>query len=352
MPDSISILLPNWVGDVVMATPAIRALREHWPDVRLTGIVRPYVREVLAGLPWFDELISIDKLGKSPVAMWRLASELRSRKVDLMLLLRRSIPAIALGRLSGARQRVGYGAGFAAWMLTTNLYPPRNRAGSLAWSTCELYCRVVEAAGCPVNSKQVELATTEADEAAADGAWKQLGLPAPQNVVVLNAGSATSPARVWPEEHYAALAMRLVKGFNAAVLIHCGPKERESAAQLAARSGSSSVKSLGELADLPVGLSKAILRRARLLITSDSGPRHLAAAFQTPTLVLSGPIDPAANHSGNPFERAVWLKPECAPCNQSHCPLKHQRCLRDLSVDQVLTAVERVWPLRNYTRAA
>jgi heptosyltransferase-2 len=344
--------MPNWIGDVVMATPAIRALRQRWPQARLIGLVRPYVREVLAGLPWFDELIPVNKLGKSPRELWRLGTELRARQVDTMLLLRRSLPAVALARMSGAKQRVGYGAGFAAWMLTTHVYPPRNGDRTFAWSTCELYRRLAEATGCPVTSNQVELATSAADEAAADAAWQRLALPGAEQVVVLNAGSATSPARVWPEEHYAALASRLVRELRAAVLIHCGPKEREAAAQLAARANSPEVKSLGEVADLPLGLSKAILRRARLLVTSDSGPRHLAAAFQTPTVVLAGPLDPAANDSGNPNERSVWLKPQCAPCNQSHCPLQHHRCLRELSVEQVLQTVRLAWQARPKRLAA
>lgn len=352
MPDCISVLMPNWIGDVVMATPAIRALKQRWPQARLIGLVRPYVREVLAGLPWFDELIPVNKLGKSPRELWRLANDLRARNVDTMVLLRRSLPAVALARMSGAKRRIGYAAGFAAWMLTTHVYPPQKRDRTFAWSTCELYRRLVEATGCPVTSEQVELATSAADESAADAAWERLALPAADQVIVLNAGSATSPARVWPVERYAALASRLAQELNAAVLIHCGPKEREAAAQLAARANSHQVKSLGDIADLPLGLSKAILRRARLLVTSDSGPRHLAAAFQTPTVVLAGPIDPAANDSHNPHERAVWLKPECAPCNQSHCPLQHHRCLRELSVEQVLHSVRLAWQTQPQRRAA
>jgi heptosyltransferase-2 len=352
MAESIGILMPNWIGDVVMATPAIRAVKERWPCARLVGIVRPYVQDVLAGLPWFDELLPVNRLGKSPVELWKLARELRRRKVDTFLSLRRSMPAFALARLSMARYRIGYGAGIFTWMLTASVRPPKDKNGKIAWSTCELYQHVVEAAGCVVTSKRLELATTPADESAADAAWDRLRLPAASNVVVLNAGSATSPARVWPEEHYAALAKRVVKELNAAVLIHCGPKERDAAASLVTRVGLPEVKSLGEIVGLPIGLSKAILRRARLLVTSDSGPRHLAAAFQTPTVVLAGPLDPAANGNGNPYESAIWTKPECAPCNQSHCPLDHHCCMRELPVEQVLQAIKQAWRYKAASVAA
>lgn len=334
-----------------MATAALRAIRHAHPHAHVVGVARPYVREVLAGSAALDELLLVDRLGKSPRALWRTAKELRSRRVTTTILLRRSMPCIALAWLSGAKRRIGYGAGFGAWMLTQNVVPPRGAKSGFAWSTCELYQRIVEAAGCPMASSRLELTVTTADDAAADAVWAQLSLPPPDRVLVLNAGSA-SPAKVWPEERHAELAARMVATLGCTVLVHCGPKEREQASRIADLSRCAHVKSLSHIHDLPLGLSKAIVRRSRLVVTSCSGVRHLAAAFQTPTVVLSGPVDPASAYSGNLNERTVWLQPECAPCNRSVCPLQHHRCLRDLTVDQVLAAVSRLWDQTATRRAA
>ncbi|MEX2027370.1 MAG: glycosyltransferase family 9 protein, partial [Pirellulaceae bacterium] len=127
------------------------------------------------------------------------------------------------------------------------------------------------------------------------------------------------------------------------VLINCGPSERDDARQTAELANHPRVKSLAGLSpqELSFGLTKACLKRARLVITTDSGPRHLASALGTPTITLFGPIDPS--WSVNYEQGAVHLRLplECAPCGQKLCPLSHHRCMRDLTADIVFEAVAR-----------
>ncbi len=152
----------------------------------------------------------------------------------------------------------------------------------------ESYLRLAHHLGCPVDSVRTELATTTEDEVAADRAWSALGLTADRPVVCLNTGGAFGPAKNWPIAHFAQLARELIREAGVSVLVLCGPRERESARQIVAMADHHNVVSLAGL-PLGIGLTKACVRRSALLITTDSGPRHFAAPFNTPVITLFGP---------------------------------------------------------------
>jgi heptosyltransferase-2 len=182
------------------------------------------------------------------------------------------------------------------------------------------------------------MATTEADEQAADAAWRRLELPAGENVVVLNTGGAYGDAKSWPAEHFAALARRVLAETPLSVLVNCGPGERDVANQIAALAGSPRVRSLGAVEKLPIGLSKAVVKRSRMLVTTDSGPRFFGVAFGKPVVTLFGPTDPRVTRTHYPLETALTLSLGCQYCWARSCPLKHHACLRDLSVERVWLA--------------
>src|SRR5262249_5945856 len=146
--------------------------------------------------------------------------------------------------------------------------------------------------------------------------------------VCLNPGAAFGAAKHWPAGHFATLAAELVKRRGCAVLVLCGPAERDQARQIAAMSGQPGVVALSDLAQrggppLSLGLTKACVRRADLLVTTDSGPRHFAAAFDRPVVTLFGPTHIAWTETYHP--RAVHLQRQlpCGPCQKRICPLEH-----------------------------
>jgi heptosyltransferase-2 len=185
----------------------------------------------------------------------------------------------------------------------------------------------------------LELATTPEDERAANLVWRELRLPTDGDVVILNSGGAYGAAKHWPVEQFAELAQRIASDRQSHVLINCGPAERKIAADIAFRAAHPRVVSLAGFDDLPIGLTKACMRRARLVITTDSGPRFLAIAFDRPVVTLFGPTDPRATATGYEREVSLSLGLDCQPCMERTCPLLHHRCMRDMSVDQVYAAV-------------
>ena len=340
----LGIFLPNWIGDVVMATPALRALRKHYgPQAHLVGVMRPYVAEVLAGNPWLDDAVVYTKTaaGRSENSARQATRRLRAAKLDQILLFTNSFRTAWMAWRSGAPRRVGIRGEGRGLLLTRRLAQPKNPLTGLPLATIDTYLELASAVGCPPEPPRLELATTPADEQAADGVWQRLGLPPGREVVVFNTGGAYGNAKNWPAEHFAALAQRVAADWGFSVLVNCGPKERDTAREIVARAGDRRVVSLAEERELPIGLTKACIRRARMLVTTDSGPRYLAIAFDRPVVTLFGPTDPRLTETHYDRETCLSLALECQPCMARTCPLGHHRCMRDLSVETVCGAVAR-----------
>ncbi len=330
----LGVFLPNWVGDVVMATPALQTLRQYvGPYGGMIGIMRPYVADVLAGTHWLDEMVLYSKQANDGIDNWSDAQvRLRTAKLDSALLLTNSFRTGWMAWQSGARDRIGHTGNLRGWLLTRRVVPLRRSNRDLILTPIDAYLQLAEAFGCPAgSSNKMQLATTAADERAADEVWARLGLPDGQRVIVLNSGGAFGAAKHWPPSHFAELARRIVESGPYSVLVNCGPAERPIAIEIVARAAHRRVAGLAECKDLPVGLTKACIRRARMLVSTDSGPRFFGLAFDKPVVTLFGPTDPAATVTYDENETPLSLGLDCQPCKQRTCPLVHHRCMQDLS---------------------
>jgi heptosyltransferase-2 len=335
----IAVFLPNWIGDVVMATPALRALKNRvGQEGRVVGVMRPYVADVLAGTNWLDESILYQPKAAEPSHRWAVAREkLRCEQVDIAVLLTNSIRTAWMAWRSGARERIGYSRDLRGLFLTKRLKLARLSKGRFDPPPIDGYLRLASAAGCADESRQLELATTQADEAAADGVMNQLGIGANETTIVLNPGGGYGPSKWWPPEHFAALAHRLTNDFACNVIVNCGPKERDIARHITTLAACEKVFSLAEF-DVPLGLSKAVIKRSQLLVTTDSGPRFFAVAFDRPVVSLFGPTSPEATPTHYARETTLSLSLDCQPCMERQCPLVHHNCMRELTVEKVYQA--------------
>jgi heptosyltransferase II len=332
----VGVFLPNWIGDVVMATPALRALRERaGRQGRLIGIMRPYVADVLAGTNWLHQSIVYDKQpGRFPFASREVYQQLRCAEMDCVVLLTNSLRTAWMAWRSGARERIGYAGDMRSWLLTSRLARPQ-----ASTATIDSYLQLAAAAGAAAGSTRLELATTATEELAADAVWQTLGLPPGQRVVLLNSGGAYGAAKRWPAEHFVELARQIVADDRWSVLVNCGPAERQIAKEIESKAGDARVVSLARFDQLPIGLTKACIRRSRVIVSTDSGPRHIAIAFGRPVVALFGPTDPAATATHYAGETSLSLGLDCQPCMARVCPLGHHRCMRELTVEKVYAAV-------------
>src|SRR5262249_50224521 len=155
------LFLPNWIGDAVMATPAIRAVRGQMGTGRLIGVLRPYIQGAIDGLGRFDREIRLNPIGRRPERWPAVAAALRQEKIDIAILFPNSFHTAWVAWWGNCRRRIGYARYGRGLLLTDRLQPLRDSGGQLLPSPClDAYIRLVECAGWKVSSKKMELATT------------------------------------------------------------------------------------------------------------------------------------------------------------------------------------------------
>jgi heptosyltransferase-2 len=331
----IAVILPRWVGDAVMATPLLRALTSHFGSrARITGVMRPVVADLLDGTGWLNGHVFYDRHGRNPDHTFSAAARaLRRDRPDMALVLPNSLSSASLAFAGRARRRVGHAGHRRRWLLTDVVRPQRDEA---IVPPPVAFMEIAEAIGVPSGSLDMELAVDAGMQARGDeilaGLFPGRGGP----LVVLNDNSSNGTARTWGIDNHAALARWLVERVpDVRVLVHCGPADREQARAVVDRAASPAVRGLADVADLPLGLSKAVYARADAAVSSDSGPRHIAAGFGVPTVALLGPTDPRVGRSDP--ARCVEIRRDlpCSPCDRGECPLRHHDCMRLISVEEV-----------------
>ncbi|MBX3402825.1 MAG: glycosyltransferase family 9 protein [Phycisphaeraceae bacterium] len=300
-PLRLLVVCPSWLGDVVMATPALRRLRSALPGAFIGGLVRPGLDELLAGTDFFDEVHIARAQGI--MGPKRVASQVRGRGYDTALLLTNSFSTALVTRLAFIPRRVGYDRDGRGMLLTDRLAPERSpRGGYVPVPMVEYYLRAAESVlgekpeGAEAGrhrGMRLELAVTPEQDAAAERVLRAGDLDGSRPIAIINPG-ANNEAKRWPAERFAQVAAHLASRAMD-IAINGSPAERDLAALVAAEARR--LAPAANIAELPalgitIGALKGVVRRAAVVLTNDTGPRHIAAAFGVPTVTLFGPTDP------------------------------------------------------------
>ncbi len=352
-PNRLLVVLPNWVGDLVLATPALRAFRQRFSTSHIAFLVRPHLADILSGGDWMDEVIRWPSRRHQARSQQRrgflgLAARLRDKRFDCAVLLTNSFKSALLARLAAIPRRVGYDRDGRGLLLTDRLLPERANGKYVPIPMTRYYNAVARYMGSRECPPELELFTTPKDEAGADQALASAGVEPDRPIVVLNPAASFGPAKCWLPDRFAQVADGLAERHNAAVFISCGPREISAARQVAG-----SMKHRGIVLDqpvMPLGPMKALIRRASLLVTNDTGPRHFAKAFGTPVVTVFGPTDPRWTELDFAAERKHQVKVHCGPCMKRTCPLDH-RCMTRIPSEAVLASAEELLAERPTTIA-
>ena len=279
-PETLLVVMPSWIGDIVMATPALRALAEQLTETRISATIRPGLAPILAGAPWLSELTTTSLRG--PLGPWQDARRVAKHRTDAVVLLPNSLRSGLFARFLGCPRRIGFAGQGRRWLLTDAIARP---AGARPTTTLDDYAALIEAGfGITVEDRTPLLWTTPEQEAEADRILH--GIEGP--MIVFNPGANREDKR-WSAENFARLADALRTQHPHTILLNGSPAETPilEAIESSAKSGLVNLAQRGGT----LGALKAIIKRADLLVTNDTGPRHLAAALGTPSVVLFGPTD-------------------------------------------------------------
>ena len=343
-PRRIVVFLPNWVGDAVMATPALRALRERFASSYLVLAGRAAALEVLGGTDLADASIEDrSKGGLGAAGLLSLAGRVRRGRFDLALLLPNSFRVALSARLAGVGRIAGYDRDGRGCLLTDKLQPERLGEGRFKpVPTIDYYIDLVRMLGANPAGREMVLAVGPADAARADELLAAATGP-DQPVVMINPGASFGQSKLWDPERFAAVADALIEGRNAAIIINAAPAERQIAADVAAAMRHAPTLNFAERTNT-IGLLKALMKRCRLLITNDTGARHIAAAMGIGVVTLFGSTDPVWAQIDYPLERIIRVDFPCSPCQQPICPHPagptYHQCMAAITPEMVLAEAE------------
>jgi predicted lipopolysaccharide heptosyltransferase III len=337
------------LGDVVLTTPVIRAVRRRFPDAHVSYLVEPAAAAVVRGNPHLNEVIVAPK--RHGVARWiddlALASRLRRERYDLVIDMHGGPRAAWLAWATRAPMRIGYTIKGRTWMYThavaraDDLLPRHSVVNQ--W---DLLAPI--GIGAPDPSRDaIEIAEDAAAVASVEAKLRAAGI-GPEHVIIVIHVSAGNPFRRWPAEAFTTLAAQLAAAdVRRRVVITSGPSEAEAASRIVAaareRLGPDGYRVSDP--DLDVAELHALTERAAVYIGGDSGPLHVASATATPIVALFGPTLPERSmpwRDARWFAEAVDAGPlPCRPCRQRVCVTADFRCLEGIRPDQVVDAAER-----------
>lgn len=360
MRERVLVIMPSWVGDVVMATPALRMLRDALPDAHLTAGLRAGLGELLEGSTLIDATLTIDTRGLA--GPLRAGHQIRRGNFHAALLLTNSFSTALAAWLGCVPRRVGYERDGRGLLLTEPLRAPRRGGRWLVVPAVRYYAHAASAfLGGPRELEHLfpdsrthaplgiaegtclELGVSPVQESRARAVLQRGGVLPGEPYAILNPGG-NNPAKRWPAERFARVADHLAEHHQMRVLINGSPGERDLVREIADACRTHAV-CLPELA-MTLGGLKGIIRGARLMVTNDTGPRHIAAAFGVPMVSLFGPTDPrwttipvASLPDGRPSEHILIAHRELPVEQLSNDDPERARVDR-ISLREVLEAVD------------
>lgn len=340
-PLRLLVIVPSWVGDAVMATPTFRLLRGTLKGSFIGALVRPGIDQLLAGLDVFDEVHVASSGGV--MGPKHAAAKVRHRRYDTALLLTNSFSSALITRLAGIPNRIGYERDARGLLLSHKLDAPKRPDGSWAPVSAVRYydtlARTFLAPDADIAPGCMELASTPEQSAASADILARAGVTDSTRFAILNPGG-NYQAKRWPPDRFIEAGKHLAQRHMLRILVNGSPGERDLVTTIAR--GCDGV-SLTDLA-ITLGSLKGIVARAGVMLTNDTGPRHIAAAFGVPLVSLFGPTDHRwtiiPTRDGTPEELLLAdpTLPERELANDHP-----ERCSIDrISTSDVIAALDRV----------
>jgi heptosyltransferase-2 len=337
----ILVRAPNWVGDAVMAIPALEAIRRARAGDEITVLARPAIADLYAGQPFADRILRYEARGTHSgwLGRERLIAELRREKFGAAVLLQNAFEAAWLAWRAGIRERVGYARDGRGPLLTHGVPVPR--LGEIPKHESHHYLELLRRAGwidaVPV-IPPIRLTVSDPARAGAEATLRASGARANAWRCAIAPGASYGAAKCWPPERFAQLSDRLISECGADVLFFGTPEEKEIATHIRSHMKSRAISLIGETSIRDLA---ALFASCALFIGNDSGAMHVAAAAGLPVLGIFGSTDPEGTSPVTDQFTLLRERVSCSPCFLRQCPVDH-RCMTRISVDSVFAAALRV----------
>ena len=339
-PASLLVRATNWLGDAVMTTPALAAVREGFPDARIVLLARPPVAELFRHHPDVDEVMLYERPGRHEggLGRLRLAGELRRRRFDGALLLQNAFDAALIAFLGRIPERAGYPTDGRRILLTL---PVPLTPAILERHEVEYYLCLVDGLGIPRPVPvALKLAVTEEEREAMAKRLASLGIERGAPIVTINPGATYGSAKRWYPDRFAAVADTLSAEWSARVVVVGSAAESPLAGEIEAATRNPPVNLAGKTT---VRELMALLSLSSFLVTNDSGPMHIGAALGVPLVAIFGPTDWRRTSPWSPLAKVVRVEIDCSPCRRRVCDRGHE-CMLGVTPGMVVDAAKALLP--------
>jgi len=347
-PGKILVWLPSPMGDAVLCTPALRAIRKHFKSCKISLLATGVVRGVLSPNSFNDKWL--EQRDENPFA---IAKKLKEHQFANAILFKNSFASALAVYLAGIPSRIGYARQGRGFLLTDKLYPPKLPPRRFAWpkrssggkfkpvSAIDSYFAIASWLGCETTDRDLELLIEAQDEQQLCGKLPRVLSPNSPLVVIVP-GGAYGPSKCWGSVRFGQTADWLISNYNATVVISVGPETLEK--QIAEEICNSSKHKLINLAEMSISLGelKALFSLAELVISNDTGPRHIAIALGRKVITLFGPNNPAWTDTGCENEIQIIGNVHCAPCSKPKCKKSEHICMEAITVEMVCEAAKEL----------
>jgi heptosyltransferase-2 len=315
---------PNWLGDAIMALPALEAVRRAQPDATLIVAARASIAPIFEE----DTLVMPDQVAVVEDA--REAAQLRDLKADALLLLPNSFSSAWRASRAGIAERWGYRAGGRGWMLTQAIRRPRGRVHQV-----EYYQALVRGLGVETRDGVPRFGARPSTIEKADALLREQGAPAGATLVGFAPGAAYGHAKRWPPDRVAAVAAGLAaQGVTPVIVGAAADRDTARAIESSLPRGTRVVDLVGRTT---LRQLVGVVARCAAFVSNDSGAMHVAAALGVPLTAIFGPTDERVTSPGGRAE-VIVRDVFCRPCLLRECPIDH-RCMKRIDVDTVLRSV-------------
>jgi predicted lipopolysaccharide heptosyltransferase III len=331
-PRHILVIKLRYLGDVLLATPALEALKAAYPSTRLTVVVNRGTEAMLAGNPHIDEVLPLER--GSILSQWRFLRELRRRRFDVVIDLTDADRSAWLSRMTGAPVRIGFNdEGRFRGHCYTNVVHGEPGTHRIERDLASL---------APLNIAAAEtiprLWLTPEEKWRAADLLSHEGVDRKKPLAMLQPG-ARYWFKAWPWERFAALADRLAEQYGYQVLIGGNQQEFELAERICGTAASRPINLAGR-ADMRI--YAAVLKRTSLFVGNDSGAMHVAAAVGAPVVALFGPSDPKEWGPRGAAAAVLYKGIDCRICFHPTCERGEQNCMKLIGIEEVLSAIDRL----------
>lgn len=327
--NQILIRSANWVGDAIMSTPVIRAMKKNFPNAHINILAKPWVAPVFKNNPYVDKVIIYDdaKRHKKGLGTIRLCKDLRKYNFNLALLIQNAFEAALITFMAGIPNRIGYDTDARTFLLDR----PVNLDQSLKKKhLIDYYLGILKGASIVTYGRKLNLNISFEERKKATNTLKT-NLISSNKIIGINPGATGGTAKCWFPDRYAVLCKHLYKITGTKILIFGTSTDRDLGEQILKASQNSCINLCGKttLRD-----AFALIEQCDLFITNDSGLMHAAAALDICQIAIIGSTDYIATPPSNPDAHIIRVPTSCSPCLKIKCPTDH-RCMKRITVNMV-----------------